>query len=131
MNIVGIGTQVMECVRVRKLIEAHGEVFLRQVYTDREVRACHAKKHTTEQFTAVWAAKEAVFRALGTTWKRGTNWTDVEVVAENGGGPHVVVTGPTQELMAARGVTSILLTLAHCRSFATATGVAVKGDPPA
>jgi holo-[acyl-carrier protein] synthase len=127
MDIVGIGTQVMECARVRKLIDKHGEAFLRQVYTDREVRQCNAKAHSTEQFTAVWAAKEAVLRSLGTTWRRGVDWTDVEVVCENGGPPQVVVTGATAELMAARGAASVLLTTAHCRTFATATSIAVRG----
>ena len=126
MDIVGLGTQVMECARVRKLIDKHGEEFLRQVYTPREVRYCNGKAQSTEQFTAVWAAKEAVFRALGTTWKRGTNWADVEVVCENGGPPQVVVAGATAQLMAARGVGGFLLTLARCRSFATATSLAVR-----
>ncbi len=126
MEIVGLGTQVMECTRVRRLIDQHAETFLKQVYTDREVQFCNGKKQTTEQFTALWTAKEAVFRALGTTWKRGTNWADVEVVCENGGAPQVVVSGPTAELMAARGVTQILLTMAFCRQFATATAVAVR-----
>jgi len=126
MEIVGIGTQVMECARVRGLIEQHGEAFLKQVYTDREVRFCNGKKQTTEQFTALWAAKEAVFRALGTTWKRGTNWADVEVVCDNGGPPQVVVTGSTRELMDARGVNQVVLTTAHCRAFATATAMALK-----
>lgn len=126
MEIVGLGSQVMDCARVRKLIDHHGEAFLRQVYTDREVQFCNGRKQTTEQFTALWAAKEAVFRALGTTWKRGTSWTDVEVVCENGGAPQVVVSGPTRELMVARGVTQVLLTTAFCREFATATGIAVR-----
>ena len=130
MEILGLGSQVMDCARVRKLIDQHGETFLKQVYTDREVRFCNEKRQTTEQFTAVWAAKEAVFRALGTTWKRGTNWTDVEIVCENGGAPHVVVSGPTQELMIARRVTQIMLTMAFTREFATATGIAVRCPPP-
>jgi holo-[acyl-carrier protein] synthase len=128
MEVVGIGTQILECARVRKLIDRHGETFLGQVYTDRETRFCNGKAHSTEQFTAVWAAKEAVFRSLGTTWRRGICWTDVEVVCENGGGPTVVVSGATRELMTAKGVGSILLTMAHCRAFATATSLAVKGD---
>ena len=103
MDIVGIGTQILECARVRKLLDRHGEAFLRQVYTDRETRFCNGSAHTTEQFTAVWAAKEAVFRSLGMTWRRGVNWTDVEVVYENGGPPRVVVSGATRELVAARG----------------------------
>lgn len=124
MEILGLGTQVMECERVRRLLDEHADAFLKQVYTDREVRFCNDKKQTTEQFTALWAAKEAVFRALGTTWKRGTNWTDVEVVCDTGAAPHAVVSGAARELMAVRGVNHILLTMAFCRTFATATAVA-------
>jgi holo-[acyl-carrier protein] synthase len=126
MEIVGLGTQVLECVRVRKLIDQHGEVFLKQVFTDREVSYCNGKRQTTEQFAAVWAAKEAVFRSLGTTWKRGTNWTDVEIICDGGLPARVVVTGPTRELMTLRGVTQFLLTMAFCREFATATGIALR-----
>jgi holo-[acyl-carrier protein] synthase len=126
MDIVGIGTQVMECARVRGLIDKHGESFLKQVYTTREVAYCNGKKQSTEQFTALWAAKEAVFRTLGLTWKRGMNWADVEVVCENGNAPEVVVTGPTREIMVLRGATRIMLTMAHCRAFATATAIAMK-----
>ena len=130
MELIGLGTQVMECARVRRLLDEHADAFLRQVYTDREVRFCNARAQTTEQFTALWAAKEAVFRALGTTWKRGTAWTDVEVVCEPGGPPHAVVSGATRELMAARGVNHILLTLAFCRAFATATAAAGRSAGP-
>ena len=133
MAIIGLGTQVMECARVRQLLDEHADAFLTQVYTDREVRFCNGHKQTTEQYTALWAAKEAVFRALGTTWRRGMSWTDVEVVSDAGGPPHAVVSGATRELMAARGVNHVLLTMAFCRSFATATAVAVHtaGPPPA
>ena len=126
MDIVGMGSQVLECTRVRKLIDQHGEAFLKQVYTEREVRFCNGKKQSTEQFTALWAAKEAVFRCLGTTWKRGTNWTDVEVVWENGGLPQIAVSGPTRDLMTARGINHILVSMAFCREFATATTLAIK-----
>lgn len=130
MDILGIGTQILECARVRKLIDKHGESFLTQVYTDREARYCNGKQRSTEQFTAIWAAKEAVFRSLGTTWRRGISWTDVEVVCVNGNSPLVEVNGATRELMEARGVSSFLLTMAHCRAFATATSVAVNGSGP-
>jgi holo-[acyl-carrier protein] synthase len=126
MDILGLGTQVMECARVRKLLDEHADAFLKQVYTNREVQFCNSKKQTTEQYTALWAAKEAVFRSLGTTWKRGMNWTDIEIVCDNGGPPHVIVSGATRELMTIRGVNLILLTTAFCRSFATATAIAVR-----
>lgn len=131
MDIIGIGTQVMECARVRGLIDQHAEAFLKQVYTAREVAFCNGKKQTTEQFTAIWAAKEAVFRSLGMTWKRGVNWSDIEIVSENGGSPEVVVTGPTRELMAVRGANRVILTYAFCRAFGTATAIAMRvAQPP-
>ena len=128
MEIVGLGTQVLECARVRKMIDQHAEAFLKQVYTDREVAYCNTKKQTTENFTALWAAKEAVFRALGTTWKRGMNWADVEVIHDNGTPARVVVVGPTAELLAARGVSQVMLSTAFCREFATATALAVRAS---
>lgn len=124
MEILGLGTQVMECARVRRLLDEHADAFLKQVYTDRELRFCNTKKQTTEQYTALWAAKEAVFRALGTTWKRGMSWTDVEILCELGAAPQVVVSGATRDLQAARGVNHLLLTMAFCRAFATATAIA-------
>ncbi|MBP3960305.1 holo-ACP synthase [Gemmata sp. G18] len=130
MEILGLGTQVMECARVRQLLDEHADAFLKQVYTDREVRFCNTKRQTTEQYTALWAAKEAVFRALGTTWKRGTNWTDVEVFCDTGTPPHAVVSGATRELMTARGVNHVLLTMAFCRTFATATAIASRAAGP-
>jgi hypothetical protein len=47
MEILGLGTQVMECARVRQLIDEHADAFLKQMYTEREVRFCNGKKQTT------------------------------------------------------------------------------------
>src|SRR6478672_1468052 len=127
MEIVGLGSHILECVRVRKLIDRHGDVFLLQVYTERETRYCTCKRQATEQFTALWAAKEAVFRSLGTAWKRGVAWTDVEIVCDNGSPPRVEVSGATRERMESLGVARFLLTTATCRAYATATCLAVKG----
>lgn len=127
MAIVGLGTHVVECVRVRKLIARHGEAFLLRVYTTREVVFCRDRTHSTEHYSALWAAKEAVFRSLGTTWRKGVAWTDVEIVADGPAGPTVVLAGPTAALADARGARGILVTMAHTRAFATATAVAVRG----
>lgn len=127
MQIAGIGTQVVECVRVRQLIDKHADAFLAQVYTPREQVFCRDRAHSTEHYAAVWAAKEAVFRSLGTTWRKGVLWTDVEVMCDNPVEPCVVVVGATRQLLDARGVRNILLTMAHTRAFATATAVALRG----
>jgi holo-[acyl-carrier protein] synthase len=127
MDIVGIGTEIVECLRVGRMIEQHGEVFLAQVYTEREIRFCQARRRATEHFAARWAAKEAIFKALGTPWRRGIEWTDIEIdQAGNHGVPQVRLGGSTKELAQNLRVADILLSLAHCRAYATAYVIAVR-----
>lgn len=126
-DIVGMGTQIIECVRVRRLIERHGEVFLTRVYTPRELVFCRDRTHSTEHYASVWAAKEAVLRSLGTPWRKGIAWTDIEIVFESGTAPRAVVTGTTRQQMESRGVRTILVSLAHSRHFATAHAIAMIG----
>jgi holo-[acyl-carrier protein] synthase len=126
MNVVGVGTEVVECLRVGRMVEQHGETFLARVYTPREIRDCQSRRRATEQFAARWAAKEAVFKSLGTPWRRGIEWTDVEVQQETGGVPCVVLTGATAEAAREAGVVTIHLSMAHCRAYATAYALAVK-----
>ena len=72
MEILGIGTDIVECPRIGKMIEQHGELFLRRVYCEREIRYCQARKHAIEHFAGRWAAKEAILKAIGTGWSRGS-----------------------------------------------------------
>jgi len=134
MEIVGIGTDIVECLRIARMIEQHGELFLTRVYTDWEMRQCHARKHATEHFAALWAAKEAVFKSLGTGWRRGMAWTDLEVRHQPGARPQVLIGGAAHEQATALGVSKVLLTLAHCRAYATAHALAVRDgtrlEPP-
>jgi holo-[acyl-carrier protein] synthase len=132
MDIVGIGTDVVECLRIRKLIAGHGETFLRKVFTAREITFCQARRRPAEHFAGRWAAKEAVFRALGGAWKQGPPWTDLEIRYDRRGKPTVRVGGAAKEIVRALGLADILLAIAQCRSYATATALAVRstGAPP-
>ena len=116
MAILGLGIDVVAISRFEEATE-RSPGFVERVFTESE------RDRSVSSLAARWAAKEAVFRCLGTTWKRGTNWTDVEVVSD-AGSVEVVVTGPTRELMTVRGVSQIILSTAHCRNFATATAIA-------
>jgi holo-[acyl-carrier protein] synthase len=129
MDVIGIGTEIMECVRVRKMIERHAEAFLYRVYTPREIEFIHTRKATTEYFAAWWAAKQAAFKSLGTAWRRGMAWTDVEVMAEPAAEPRLCLHGAARDLLEARGATEVMLTASWCRQFATATALAVRREP--
>lgn len=130
MEIVGIGTDIVECVRIGRLVEQHGELFLARVYTEREIRYCQDRRRATEHFAGRWAAKEAVLKCLGTGWKRGIDWTDMEIRNDPGGAPRVLLGGGAKEVAQALRLSDILISISHCRAFATAYALAVRGPMP-
>ena len=129
MDIIGIGTEIVECLRIGRMIEQHGEQFLTRVYTVREIRHCQARKRAKEHFAAHWAAKEAVLKALNSGWRRGFAWTDIEVLPEPGGPPQALLAGAARDLAERQGISSIFLSLSHCRAYATAYAIAIRGNP--
>ncbi|MCI0462201.1 MAG: holo-ACP synthase [Gemmataceae bacterium] len=127
MEIVGIGTDIVECLRIGRMIEQHGELFLTRVFTAHEIRYCQRRKHATEHFAGRWAAKEAVLKCLGTGWRRGMCWTDIEVRNDPEGKPSVFLRGATREHAEQIHIGQILLSISHCRAYATAYALAVRG----
>lgn len=131
MEILGIGTEIVECLRIGRMIEQHGELFLNRVFTPREIRFCQSRKHATEYFAGRWAAKEAVLRCLGAAARGGLDWTDMEVRDEPDGRQTVLMCGPAKDRAQSLRIGNILLSVAQCRAYATATAIAVRGDRPA
>ena len=64
MEILGLGTDIVECLRIAQMIERHGELFLTRVYTPLEIQYCSARKAATQHYAGRWAAKEAVLKAI-------------------------------------------------------------------
>ena len=128
MQIVGIGTSIVECVRIGRMIERHGELFLARVYTASEIRFCQARRHVTEHFAERWAAKESLLKCLGKERRQGLAWTDLEVRTLPDGATKVYVCGLAKERAKALQVSDILLTMSHCRAYATATALAVDNS---
>ncbi|MBN1393964.1 MAG: holo-ACP synthase [Pirellulales bacterium] len=124
-EIIGVGTDITECLRIARMIERHGELFIERVYTDEEIKYCGARKQATQHYAGRWAAKEAVLKALGTGWRRGISWRDIEVRNEPGGRPVVAVRGGVKDLVEQLGAAEIHVTISHCRTHATATAIVV------
>lgn len=129
--IVGLGTDIVEILRIGRMIQKHGELFLNRVYTRDEIRYCQRRKACFEHFAGRWAAKEAVMKALGTGFIRGVGFQDIEIVSQKSGQPVVALKGGARERAAAMGIDDVLVTISHCRSYATATAVAVRHGLPA
>lgn len=126
-EVIGIGTDITECLRIARMIERHGDLFISRVYTSEEIRYCRNRKQTTEHFTGRWAAKEAVMKALGTGWRKGISWRDIEITNKPGGRPIVTLHGGAKQVIEQLGITKMLITISHCHTHATAFAIAT-GD---
>lgn len=126
MIIVGLGTDIVEIVRIGQMIERHGELFLNRVYSEDEVRYCQKRKECYQHFAGRWAAKEAVMKTLGTGWTRGVGFQDIEIQTTRSGQPAVCLRGGAREFAEQMGIDDFLITISHCRAYATATAIAVR-----
>jgi holo-[acyl-carrier protein] synthase len=125
MEIIGIGTDITECLRIARMIERHGELFITRVYTPDEIVYCQNRKQATQHFTGRWAAKEAILKAIGTGWRRGISWRDMEIRNDPSGKPVVAVRGGVRDVFEKLGIREILISISHCRAYATAIAIAV------
>lgn len=130
MNVLGIGSDIIECLRIAQMIERHGELFVQRVYSSREIDFCSSRKAATQHYAARWVGKEAVLRAIGVAWVRGISFRDIEILNDPHGQPEVVLSGGVRDICRRRGIERIMISVSHCRSHATAYALAVAGEVP-
>lgn len=125
--IVGLGTDIVEIDRIASMIERHGEAFVHRVFTPAERAYCGAKRHAAQHYAGRWAAKEAAMKALGTGFVPGVGWHDFEILPEPSGAPKLTLSGGAAEKAKSLGIDEMLVTMSHCKAYATATAIAVRG----
>jgi holo-[acyl-carrier protein] synthase len=123
MMIIGTGIDIVEIARFRKILAETGERFWARVFTSEEQRFCLARRDPVPHFAARFAAKEAVFKALGTGWSKGVTWLDVEGRRLEYNAPEIWRHGAAAEIAASKGVKRIHISLTHTDAWAAATAV--------
>ncbi|HVH70506.1 MAG TPA: holo-ACP synthase [Candidatus Dormibacteraeota bacterium] len=118
--IIGMGVDIAEVDRIRNAIERFGETFLRRLYTPQEREYCEQFKNKYERYAARFAAKEAGMKALGTGWRRGVRWVDLEVIREVSGRPTLKLAGEAEKTAKLLGVKHIALSITHTEEQALA-----------
>ena len=124
-NVVGIGTDIVECGRIADMIEKHNDTFITRVYTAGEIAYCSERKAAVQHYAGRWAAKEAILKAMGTGWAKGIQWTDIEVINQMGGKPFVELGGVAKTICDDRGISEMLISISHCKLYATAFATAI------
>ena len=91
MNIYGIGTDIVNINRIKSAINRKNQAFKKRVYTKFEIQACEKRKNKAECFAKRFAAKEALFKAVGISNK--LKFSEVEVRNNPSGAPKLIVKG--------------------------------------
>jgi holo-[acyl-carrier protein] synthase len=125
--IVGIGMDMAETSRIQEAVERHGERFLQRVFTSQEIAYCQQHRNRYERFAARFAAKEAAMKALGTGWRGGISWQDIEISNLPSGKPCLRLSGKALEFYRSLGGSRILVSLTHTGPYALAQ-VIIESD---
>lgn len=127
--ILGLGIDIIEVPRIAAAIARHGSRFLDKVFLPRELRWYDRKREAAiEELAGRFAAKEAVMKALGTGWRKGVQFRQIELYNEPSGKPGIRLHGRTLEVAEQLGAESIHVSISHERSHAVAV-VVLEGKP--
>lgn len=129
MPILGHGIDIVETARIRKLVEEHGERFLERVFTPSEQQYCARNtKRYFEHLAGRFAAKEAVLKVLGTGWRGGIAWTDIEIRPEASGQPKVYLSGESLRIATELGISRWHVSISHIETHATASAIGMRQE---
>jgi holo-[acyl-carrier protein] synthase len=121
--ILGIGIDIIEVARVESSYEKFGERFLNRILLPDEIAYCLSHKSPGPFIAARFAAKEAISKAFGTGIGSRLSWKDMEIARRESGEPYVILHGPGEELLKARGGRIVLISLSHTQQHANAVAI--------
>jgi len=123
--IAGLGTDIIEVGRIKEKLLAD-EGFMRSIFTPSEIEYCESKKNKAENFAARYAAKEAFFKALGTGWRYGMAFKEIEITNDELGKPDIKVSGKVKDFIEKNKIENIHVSLSHIRDMVNAIVILEK-----
>jgi holo-[acyl-carrier protein] synthase len=121
MSTLGVGVDLVEVARVRRMLSEKGAHVFDRLLTAGEASYCRSKADPSESVAVRLAAKEAVYKALqGVPAARGIGWREIEVVRSEDGRPEVALAGLAQRIAGERGVRHVMVSLSHTHEAAIA-----------
>jgi holo-[acyl-carrier protein] synthase len=125
--IYGVGTDLVEVDRVRRLLERYGERFARRILGPREWADFERSPNRAVYLSGRYAAKEAFAKAFGTGLRHPVSLTNINVTRDPLGKPNLWLEAELEALLASRGVTGRHLSVTHEHSMACAFVVLEAG----
>ena len=95
--IIGIGQDICDVKRIELTINRFGNRFKNRIFTEREIKKCESRFNSIDSYARRFAAKEACSKALGTSFRKGVFYKDIEVVNLKSGKPTIKLNGGALE----------------------------------
>jgi holo-[acyl-carrier protein] synthase len=111
--ILGLGMDLIEVSRFEREVQSRGDGLLAEILLPSEIAWCRAMHRPSRHYAARFAAKEALFKALGTGRTGAISWLDAEVVRDESGKPSLVLSGETARVARQMGVRRVHVSLTH------------------
>ena len=120
-----IGIDIVEIKRLQKVSKKWGSAFLNKVYTKRELGYAHQKRFPYQHLAARFAAKEAIFKALGEVETDFVGWRNVEILNDANGKPVVHWHGDAEVSRKKRNIRDVVVSLSHTENYAVASAMLI------
>lgn len=120
-----IGIDIVEIKRLKSASKKWGSAFLKKVFTEKELHYANGKKFPHQHLAARFAAKEAIFKALGEVEKDFVGWTNIEILNDAYGKPIVNWYGRAREVKKKRRIKNAVVSLSHTENYAVANAMLI------
>ncbi len=126
--IFGIGIDIIDINRIRKVIEKYGFRFKKKCFHKEEIKKSENRYNSVESYAKRYAAKEACAKALGTGLARGVFWKDIEVRNNKFGKPYIVLHNNAQKFIRLNNLKekNLFLSLSDEKKYALANVIIYK-----
>jgi holo-[acyl-carrier protein] synthase len=118
--IIGIGLDLIETERIKASMNKPR--FMDKVYTKEEQKYLLERNENAQSAAGIFAAKEAVSKALGTGFYP-IRWKEIEILRDDLGKPFVKLHGAALERFNAMGGKRALVSITHIKDLAAAQAV--------
>jgi holo-[acyl-carrier protein] synthase len=118
--IYGIGTDIVEIPRMEAALRRWGERLTARVFTEEEVAYGNGAANPANRFALRFAAKEAFVKALGTGFRTGISFRQIEVTHDPNGSPALRLHGRARAVVTEKKIGKSFLSLSDDGSYAVA-----------
>ena len=127
LSIAGVGIDIVDVARIKKLLENYESSFLSRTFTQAEIDYCKNCAYPELHFAARFAAKEAMVKALGTGFSGAITLKSVSVENDpQTSAPIAILDDFAKQRMNELGATKMLISLTHLKDYAQAIAILSK-----